>query len=95
MIDIKTILTAIDKRRMLSFIYEGKQRTADPYILGYDDRNQLRLSAVQRSGGSGSGFRTYKVEGLSALQMTEMHFTGNHPDYYPRDPYFERVLGQV
>lgn len=95
MIDIKTILTAIEKRRMLSFIYEGKQRTADPYILGYDDKNQLRLSAVQRTGGSGSGFRTYKVEGLSALQMTDMHFTGKHPDYYPRDPYFERVLGQV
>ena len=95
MIDIKTILMAIEKRRVLSFIYKSEQRTADPYILGYDGKGQLMLSAAQRSGARGTGFRTFKVDGLSALQMSELHFSGSHPDYYRHDPYFERVLGQI
>jgi hypothetical protein len=88
-------LTAIAKRRILAFTYNGSARSVEPYILGHDDKGRLILSAVQRSGGSGSGFRTYKVEDLSALHLTELHFLGKHPDYNPRDPYFDRVLGKI
>ena len=92
---VDTIVQAIKERRVLSFVYKGEERTAEPYILGYDGKGTLALSAVQRSGGSGTGFRTYHVEKLSAVRMTGRRFHRNHPDYYPRDPYFERVLGQV
>lgn len=51
------ILQAIEKRRVVAFIYKGERRTAEPYILGYDAKGQFVLSAVQRSGGSGAGFR--------------------------------------
>lgn len=90
-----TILKAIEDHRTLSFVYKGKARTADPYILGYDDKDRFVLSAVQLSGGSGAGFRSFHVEELSAVEATERRFSGTHPDYYPRDPYFARVLGQV
>lgn len=53
------------------------------------------LSAVQLTGGSGAGFRTFYVEGLSSVEATSRRFAGTHPDYYPRDPYFERVLGRI
>lgn len=90
-----TILKAIAEHRTLSFSYEGKARTADPYILGYDDKGRFVLSAVQLTGGSGTGFRSFHVEEMSTVEVTERRFSGTHPDYNPRDPYFARVLGQV
>lgn len=92
---VDTILKAIKEHQTLSFTYKGKERTADPYILGYDDKGRLMLSAVQLTGGSGAGFRTFYVEGLSSVEATSRRFAGTHPDYYPRDPYFERVLGRI
>lgn len=90
-----TILKAITEHRTLSFTYKGKARTADPYILGYDDKGRFILSAVQLTGGSGAGFRSFHVEEMSGVEVTEHRFSGAHSDYYPRDPYFARVLGQI
>ena len=92
---INTIYEAIGARRILSFTYKGEERTAAPYIVGYDDRHNLMLSAVQMSGGSGDGFRTFKVEDLSSVNKTERRFSPTHPDYNPRDPYFSHILKRV
>lgn len=91
----ETILRAIAMRRTVAFTYAGKPRTADPYILGYDGNGHLVLSAVQHSGGSGTGFRTFHIDKLSEIAISERHFFANHPDYNPLDPYIERVLGKV
>ena len=92
---IETICIGIRERRSLAFLYKDERRTADPYILGYSGKNALVLSAVQRTGGSGRGFRSFPVDGLSDLTVTETRFFGTHPDYNPRDAYFERILCQV
>ncbi|WP_274626673.1 WYL domain-containing protein [Arvimicrobium flavum] len=91
----ETISAAIRDRRTLSFVYDGKRRTADPYILGYDGKGVLVLSAVQLTGGSGSGFRTFRVDKLWEVKATDRHFAGRHPDYNPHDAYIERVLAKV
>jgi len=65
---INTIYEAIDQRRMLSLVYKGETRTVEPYIVGYTDKNKLLLSAVQRSGGSGSGFRSFDVEDIRSYE---------------------------
>jgi hypothetical protein len=92
---INTIFEAIGDRRVLAFTYKGKSRTAEPYIVGYDDKSKLVLSAVQLSGGSGAGFRSFDVNELSSVAKTERRFHGTHPDYNPHDPYFMHVLKQV
>lgn len=91
----RTICEAIQRTHMLAFRYDGEERTADPYILGFDRNGKFVLSAVQRSGGSGTGFRSFDAEGLSKLAITARKFFGNHPDYNPSDPYFEHILCQV
>ena len=53
------------------------------------------LSAVQLSGGSGAGFRSFDVDELSSVTKTEHRFHGTHPDYNPHDPYFAHILKQV
>jgi hypothetical protein len=91
----KTICEAVERMHVLAFAYEGEQRTADPYIFGLHRKGKLVLSAVQRSGGSGKGFRSFDAEGLSSVRITDQKFFGNHPDYNPRDRDFTRVLCQV
>jgi hypothetical protein len=92
---INTIYEAIADRRVLSFTYKGKQRTAEPYIVGYDAHGKLVLSAVQRSGGSGKGFRSFDVDELSSVARTDQKFFGTHPDYNRHDPYFAHILKQI
>jgi hypothetical protein len=92
---INTIYEAIGDRRILSFTYNGKQRTAEPYIVGYDAYGKLVLSAVQRSGGSGKGFRSFDVDGLSSVAKTDQKFFANHPEYNRDDPYFAHILKQI
>jgi predicted DNA-binding transcriptional regulator YafY len=89
------ICQAIERQHMLSFAYKGERRTVEPYILGYDRKQVLVLSAVQHSGGSGKGFRSFQVDRLSLMTITDQKFFGDHPDYNPRDAYFERILCQV
>jgi hypothetical protein len=92
---INTIYEAIGRRLILAFVYKGTERTVEPYIVGYDDKRQLVLSAVQLTGGSGAGFRSYRVDELSSVATTGRHFPGTHPAYKPHDPYFVQVLKQV
>ncbi|MDQ6438085.1 hypothetical protein RB623_28870 [Mesorhizobium sp. LHD-90] len=91
----RTICEAIERMRVLSFLYEGEERTADPYILGTNRKGILVLSAVQRTGGSGKGFRSFHLKGLSSLRIMEQKFFGSHPDYNPKDRDFEKILCQV
>jgi hypothetical protein len=86
------ICEAIAGRRMISFAYKGSVRTVEPYILGYGEAGELVLSAVQRSGGSGVGFRTFLVEELGPLSMSDKGFPRDHPDYRPGDAFFVRVV---
>ena len=91
----ETILEAIARRRTLSFVYKGEKRMADPYILGREAGGALVLSAVQRTGGSGRGFRSFRVANLREVALTDLHFPANHPDYNPRDAYFANVVAKV
>lgn len=89
------ICDAIAGRRLLSFAYKGAVRTVEPYILGYGEAGELVLSAVQRAGGSGVGFRSFLVEELSLVSVSERSFPKNHPDYRPGDAFFVRVIRKV
>jgi predicted DNA-binding transcriptional regulator YafY len=86
------IRKAIIERRLLSLTYKSSERYVEPYILGYDSRNDLLLSAVQVAGGSGKGFRTFRVSEMSNVSLTDKRFYKSHPDYDPRDPLFEKLF---
>jgi predicted DNA-binding transcriptional regulator YafY len=89
------ICRAVARRRRLSFAYKGSTRLVDPYILGTNAEGRLLLSAVQRTGGSGSGFRSFAISEIIALEVTEERFFGNHPDYNRGDRLFAEILCQV
>jgi hypothetical protein len=86
---------AIGQRRRLALAYKDDIRIVDPYILGFDAGGKLWLSAVQVLGGSGPGFRSFAMDDVASLAVTDEKFLGDHPDYNPRDRLFARVLRQV
>jgi hypothetical protein len=89
------ICRAISERRLLSFTYKGEARIAEPFILGYDEHGELVLSAVQTAGGSGIGFRTFPIEGVTSLKAMDQKFSGFRPEYNRRDRFFARIICQV
>lgn len=89
------ICQAIASRHALSFRYKGGIRTVQPYILGFDDTGTLLLSAVQISGGSGMGFRTFTVDNMSFVTVSNKQFFGQHRDYNPRDRLFRHIICQI
>lgn len=86
---------AIEQRHRLALAYKDDIRVVEPYILGYDADGKLWLSAVQVLGGSGTGFRSFAMDDVASLAMTDEKFLGDHPDYNPSDRMFSRVLRQV
>ena len=95
---IDIVCDAIAGRHRLALAYRNEIRIVEPYILGYDDKETLLLSAVQvlgGSGGSGGGFRTFAADDIASLAAIEQKFVGNHPAYNARDRLFVRVLCQI
>lgn len=92
---IEIARTAIERRHRLALAYKDDIRIVEPYILGYDADGKLWLSAVQVLGGSGPGFRSFAMEDMASLAVTDEKFFGNHPDYNPRDRMFARVICRV
>ena len=86
------IRQAIAERRELAVSYKSSDRRLEPYILGYDNRNHLLLSAVQLAGGSGKGIRVFIVAELSNVSLTDTRFYKSHPEYDPHDPLFEKLF---
>lgn len=87
----ETICRAVRARRTLSFVYRNVWRTADPHIVGFDHSGHLLLSAFQTSGGSGVGFRTFHIAGLSQIAETGQQFSPA-PGYNPQDPVFWHII---
>jgi hypothetical protein len=92
---VDVICGAIAERRLLSFTYKSEARIAEPFILGYDEHGDLVLSAAQTAGGSGVGFRTFPIEGVTSLKAMDQKFSGFRPEYNRRDRFFARIICQV
>ena len=83
---------AIQRRQIVSFLYDGRQRTVEPHLVGWDQDNDLTLSAWQLSGGSGQGWRDFHVAKLSGLSITGQTFSGPRAGYNPRDKTLRQIV---
>lgn len=83
---------AIKARAMVRFRYRSRWRTAEPHIVGYDHEGAALLSAWQLGGGSGTGFRSFRLDMLTEIAIVPQTFEGPRKGYNPRDPHLARVL---
>ena len=90
-----TICNAIAQKRIITFWYENNQRTVEPWLLGYNQKQHLALSAWQLSGGSAIGWREFLVSNISGLAITDRTFLNARQDYNPNDVRMVRILCRV
>jgi hypothetical protein len=90
---VKLLVDAIERHHTISFTYANNRRAAEPYILGYDRKRKLVLTAVQTSGGNGVGFRVFDVERMSELTVMPATFDAA-PAYNSADPRYPGILAR-
>ena len=86
---------AIQKRLVISFLYEGSFRTVEPYLLGINEQGHQALSAWQLSGGSGQGWREFLLSKLAALSIGQQTFQPVRAGYNPNDSRMARIQYRV
>jgi hypothetical protein len=91
------ICDAIHGHRRLSFWYRGGRRVTEPYVYGASETHEL-LRAYQVSGFSPSrprGWKLFRVEEISDLELLDETFEQPQPGYMRNDPAMEIVYSEV
>lgn len=83
---------AITNRRVITFWYEERIVTAEPYVLGIDVYGSLSLRAWQLFGARGRGWRRFQVSKASRLTITDVTFDEPRSGYESQDEYMQRVI---
>jgi hypothetical protein len=81
------LCSAIRHWRVITFYYDGGRRTVEPYIHGSSAAGHDLLSGYQTAGysrsGAPAGWKTFRLDELSGLAMTDQVFAATRPEYDP------------
>ncbi|VVB89181.1 Uncharacterised protein [uncultured archaeon] len=84
------ICSAIRSKQTISFDYNGGSRTVEPFCHGATAAGNEVLRGYQIIGysisGIHSGWKMFRVSGISGLRITDKHFYAVRPGYNPDDP---------
>ena len=86
------ICSAIEKKQIISFYYNNRQRFVEPYLLGYSQNNELTLSAWQLSGGTQESWRQFHLSKISSLAITDRNFVPSRQGYNPNDSTMSQIV---
>lgn len=86
------ICSAINSKRIITFLYNQKMRTVEPHLFGYDADGDLSLYAWQLQTGSGEGWRQFHASNISGISITERSFLQPRIDWKPHKIGVSRVL---
>ena len=93
------ICDAIARRRLLMFGYAGVVRTVEPHLHGLTTAGHEALSAWMRPGWSRvdpeGGWRMYRLDAMTNVQVLPDSFDGPRPDFNPDDPHFAEIHCRV
>lgn len=95
----KVITEAINKKCLLGFVYNGKNRVVEPYMLGVSTKGNDTLSAYQIDGGSNSSkdlsWRQFIVEDIERLSMLDETFELIRDGYNPHTIKFNPIYAAI
>jgi hypothetical protein len=92
----ETICKAIREKRILTFVYEMKPRTAEPHLLAHQkDGDDLVLGCWQLAGGSGVGWRDFLLAKLTLPTIADTHFAQPRSIYKRDAPTLGRIVCQL
>jgi WYL domain len=78
------LVLAILDHRVARFLYQGRERTVEPHMLGLHEAGEPMLVAYQTGGTSQSGelpgWRTFITTSIDDVVVTDQHFPGPRGD---------------
>ena len=90
---------AIAQRKLLMFGYVGVVRVVEPHLYGRTTAGHEALSAWMRAGWSRAdpegGWRMFRLDAVTDLQVLPEQFPGPRPGFNPDDPHFAEVFCRV
>jgi hypothetical protein len=90
------VCDAIAQRKLLMFGYAGAVRAVEPHLYGRTTAGHEALSAWMRAGWSRAdpegGWRMFRLDAVTDLQVLPEQFAGPRPDFNPDDPHFPEVF---
>lgn len=93
-----TILQAIAKKRLITFIYQGNPRVCEPHVFGMSNGFRQVLT-YQDSGGSQRGgipeWRRFRVDEIENLEMSDSSFPGKRAVPHPHSLGWDRIIEVV
>lgn len=97
---IPAIAQAVRERRLLTFRYEGLDRTVEPHLYGeHRDSGNETLVAWQVGGFSHSrdrpGWRNFLAADIRELRLLAQTFASPRPGYNPSDERFRFVFERI
>lgn len=94
-----SIAAAIQSRNLLSFMYDGFNRTVEPHTYGTDTKGHMALRAYQVGGGSDSGeyvgWKLFHVHEMLSVSIQPQAFAGPRPGYKRGDKAFASIMAQL
>jgi hypothetical protein len=95
----KKIVSAITKKIVLRFIYNGRERVVEPQTYGVSKTGREILRARQIGGSSFSGesriAKLFNVEKICALAKTQKHFASALPQHNPNDSAMTKIFATL
>lgn len=84
-----TICSAIRSKQIITFYYDGGERSVEPFCYGVSSAGNEVLRGFQIGGYSESGnpvgWKLFRVDEISRIVLTNNTFQGNRPFYNPND----------
>jgi len=88
------IVRAIDERRRLRFVYNGRPRLVEPQCYGLGRRGTELLRAHQLQGGT-QAEPLFDVSRIVDLVLLDERFTHPGPNYRPDDSAMRTIFAQL
>jgi hypothetical protein len=88
------IITAVENKLRIEFIYKKKQRSVQPLLLGISKSGDLFLRGNQVSP-TNSGLKLFKVAEMTALKVTDTVFLTVHPLFKTKDSQIIKTIAVI
>jgi hypothetical protein len=93
------ICQAIAERQLLMFGYGDAVRTVEPHLYGRTTAGHEAVSCWMRAGWSRQdpegGWRLFRLDAVSNLQILPEQFAGPRTGFNPADPHFDEIFCRV
>jgi predicted DNA-binding transcriptional regulator YafY len=99
MTTLDQIISAIEKRKIIEFDYEGHFRVVEPHTVGISKTGKYMLSAFQIDGESNKiqipDWGQFSISKINHLNIQSDEFTGTRPGYTKGDSRMDGIFSEL